>query len=258
MTAERFSSGGYRLGDPVSAGGYTTYVARVALDDGTGVNVPLPAALGGSGGLKVDIVGGSSAGTEYVEDAAAAANPAGGALILIRRDTLSASEVSADGDNIAAKATSKGQLHVRALDVEALLPAALAANGGLKVEGVAGGVAQPVSGTFWQATQPVSGPQTNAEFLAALRSTAAFTSVNSGTSSVTILASNANRKGAIIVNTDANILYIDLTGGTAATTRYASALATGDEYEVPFGITGTITGIWAADGAGAALVTEAS
>jgi hypothetical protein len=39
----------------------------------------------------------------------------------------------------------------------AQLPAALAAGGGLKVEGVAGGVAVPVSGTFWQATQPVSG-----------------------------------------------------------------------------------------------------
>lgn len=37
------------------------------------------------------------------------------------------------------------------------LPTVLAANGGIKVEGVAGGVAQPVSGTFWQATQPVSG-----------------------------------------------------------------------------------------------------
>lgn len=36
------------------------------------------------------------------------------------------------------------------------LPAALAAGGGLKVEGVAGGVAVPVSGTFYQATQPVS------------------------------------------------------------------------------------------------------
>lgn len=38
----------------------------------------------------------------------------------------------------------------------AQLPTALAAGGGIKVEGVAGGVAQPVSGTFWQATQPVS------------------------------------------------------------------------------------------------------
>lgn len=36
------------------------------------------------------------------------------------------------------------------------LPAALAANGGLKIEGVAGGVAVPVSGTFFQGTQPVS------------------------------------------------------------------------------------------------------
>lgn len=38
------------------------------------------------------------------------------------------------------------------------LPVALAAGGGIKVEGVAGGVAQPVSGTFFQATQPVSVP----------------------------------------------------------------------------------------------------
>ncbi len=38
----------------------------------------------------------------------------------------------------------------------ALLPTSLAAGGGLKVEGVAGGVAQPVSGTFFQTTQPVS------------------------------------------------------------------------------------------------------
>ena len=42
----------------------------------------------------------------------------------------------------------------------AQLPTALAASGGIKVEGVAGGVAQPVSGTFWQATQPVSGTVT--------------------------------------------------------------------------------------------------
>lgn len=104
----------------------------------------------------------------------------------------------------------------------------------------------------------VSGPMTSAEFLANLRSTAAFTSVNSTNASTNILAANANRKGAVIVNTDANILYLDLSGGTAATTRYAAALSTGEEYEVPFGVTGLITGIWAADGSGAALVTEFS
>lgn len=102
------------------------------------------------------------------------------------------------------------------------------------------------------------GAMTSAQFLANLRSTAAFTSVNSGIASVTILAANANRKGAAIVNTDANILYLDLTGGTAATTRYGKALASGEQYEVPFGLTGLITGIWSADGAGAALVTEFS
>jgi hypothetical protein len=36
------------------------------------------------------------------------------------------------------------------------LPAALAANGGLKIEGVASGTAVPVSGSFFQGTQPVS------------------------------------------------------------------------------------------------------
>jgi hypothetical protein len=88
--------------------------------------------------------------------------------------------------------------------------------------------------------------------------TAAFTSVNSANASTNILALNAARKGAVIVNTAANILYLDLTGGTAAVTRYAAALATGEEYQVPFGYSGLITGIWAADGAGAALVTEFS
>src|SRR5262245_58996927 len=50
----------------------------------------------------------------YAEDAAAASDPTGHMLIAVRRDTLSTSEVSADGDNIALKATNKGKLHVAA------------------------------------------------------------------------------------------------------------------------------------------------
>lgn len=46
------------------------------------------------------------------EDAASTADPVGPMLIGVRRDTLSASEVSADGDNIAIKADSRGALHV--------------------------------------------------------------------------------------------------------------------------------------------------
>jgi len=62
--------------------------------------------LNGGGG------GGGGTVTEYTEDAAAAANPVGPMTMLRRKDTLSASEVSADGDNIAANGTSKGEQYV--------------------------------------------------------------------------------------------------------------------------------------------------
>lgn len=86
------------------------------------------------------------------------------------------------------------------------------------------------------------------------------TSVNSGVASVTILAANAARKGAMFKNTDANILYLDLSGGTASATSYSVDIAPGGFYELPSSplYTGLITGIWAADGSGAALVTEFS
>lgn len=87
-------------------------------------------------------------------------------------------------------------------------------------------------------------------------STGTKSAVASGITSVTILASNANRKGATVTNTDANALYLDLSGGTASSTSFSVAVATNGYYEIPFGFTGLITGIWAADGAGSALVTE--
>ncbi len=68
-----------------------------------------PLRVNSTGALHVT---GGGGGTEYTEDVAAAADPSGQILMAVRRDTLSASEVSADGDNIALKATSKGHLHV--------------------------------------------------------------------------------------------------------------------------------------------------
>lgn len=88
--------------------------------------------------------------------------------------------------------------------------------------------------------------------------TSTFASVASGITSVTLLAANPNRNGAVIVNTDANILYVDTSGGTASASRYSHALATGGTLEVPARYTGIITGVWAVDGTGAALVTEYS
>lgn len=66
-----------------------------------------------STGTVVDTFGG---GTQYTEDAAAAANPVGNMQIARRKDTLSAVEVSADGDNIAVNATSKGEVYVKQTD----------------------------------------------------------------------------------------------------------------------------------------------
>jgi hypothetical protein len=70
-----------------------------------------PLSMDTTGALRVT---GGGGGTQYTEDAAAASDPVGNMLMAVRRDTLSASEVSADGDNIALKATNKGKLHVAA------------------------------------------------------------------------------------------------------------------------------------------------
>lgn len=80
--------------------------------------------------------------------------------------------------------------------------------------------------------------------------------VASATGSTTILLANAARKGATITNTDANALYLDLSGGTASSTNFSVSIAANGYYEVPFGYAGLITGAWAADGSGSALVTE--
>ncbi len=71
--------------------------------------------------VQVDCITGCSGGTAYTEDAAAAADPVGLAVVSRRRDTLSTSEVSADGDNIALLSNNKGQLHVIGTATDALL-----------------------------------------------------------------------------------------------------------------------------------------
>lgn len=59
--------------------------------------------------------GGGGAGTQYTEDAVSAADPVGTAVALRRRDAL-VSEVSADGDVVAANGTGKGELYVKHAD----------------------------------------------------------------------------------------------------------------------------------------------
>lgn len=54
-------------------------------------------------------------GTQYTEDAAAAANPVGTALNLVRDDARAGGITSADGDNIAARGADDGSLYVKTL-----------------------------------------------------------------------------------------------------------------------------------------------
>lgn len=80
--------------------------------------------------------------------------------------------------------------------------------------------------------------------------------VSGSASSVTILAANASRKGAVIANDSTAILYLLLSDDTASTTKYTFKLLQDDSVTLePGDYTGKIVGIWAS-ATGAARVTE--
>lgn len=98
------------------------------------------------------------------------------------------------------------------------------------------------------------------ETLMARPATATRTSVASVTTAggVTILASNANRKGATITNTDANALYLMFAAaGSVASTDFDVKLLTDETLYIDReGYTGIVSGVWAGDGSGHAKVSE--
>lgn len=75
-------------------------------------NRQLKVTLFDSGGSELAVGG----GTQYTEDAAAAANPIGNALNLIRDDARGGSLTTTDGDNVAARGTNAGELYVKHTD----------------------------------------------------------------------------------------------------------------------------------------------
>lgn len=76
-----------------------------------------------SAGAFVDSFGG---GTQYTEDAAAAANPVGSALIVIREDGRAGSLTTTDGDNVALRGNNLGELYVKHTDAIAVTSATFA------------------------------------------------------------------------------------------------------------------------------------
>jgi hypothetical protein len=95
----------------------TNYIGKVRLTDGTtdgevvplaGYNAQAVAIVDGSGN-QITTFGG---GTQYTEDAAAAADPVGTAPILVRADTP-ATVTSTDGDNVAQRGTNYGAAYTQ-------------------------------------------------------------------------------------------------------------------------------------------------
>lgn len=73
----------------------------------------------------------------------------------------------------------------------------------------------------------------------------------------TILAANADRRGAAVYNSSSATLYLLCASGTASSTNFTVAIVPNGYFEVPAGYTGILKGIWASDpGDGLAHVTE--
>lgn len=70
------------------------------------------------------------------------------------------------------------------------------------------------------------------------------TTVASSITNVTILAANPNRLGATVYNDSTSIFYLKL-GATASTTSYTVQMGSKTYYELPYGWTGQIDGVWA-------------
>lgn len=106
---------------------------------------------------------------------------------------------------------------------------------------------------YWDTPMPLSNP-VNVSIAPVTSSNVTASTVNSATTNTSLLASNANRKGATIWNNSTATLNLEL-GATASTNDYTAQLAPGGYYEVPYGYTGAISGVWSAAN-GNALVRE--
>lgn len=102
---------------PVSLTSGNNVIGQIKITDGTDVadvldlanSNPVAVAIVDGAGDQITSFGG---GTQYTEDAAAAANPVGNATILVRSDTPSAL-VSNDGDNVAQRGTNYGAAYTQ-------------------------------------------------------------------------------------------------------------------------------------------------
>lgn len=105
------------------------------LQDGSG-NAITSATRGSERAISMQLVDGSGnqittfgGGTQYTEDAAAAADPVGNAVILVRKDTP-ATIASTDGDNVAQRGTNYGAAYVQVVTSSGSLVDSFGGSGG--------------------------------------------------------------------------------------------------------------------------------
>lgn len=89
-----------------------------------------------------------------------------------------------------------------------------------------------------------------------LSATATKANISGSVTTVTLIASNTARLGATVFNDSTSAMYVNL-GSSASTSAFVVKLASMSYWEVPFGYTGAINGIWDT-AAGAARVCEMS
>lgn len=223
---------------------------QVALNDGAGV--ALTSTLnGGKQSLDVNITSASTTGavvdgTPFVADVDLE-TPIGGVF----NDSIAA---LTSGDSGGIRSTANRGLHVNLRNAAG---AAIGVSGAaLIVDGSA--VTQPVSA----ASLPLPTGAATEATLAALNgksspATAALSSVAASVTTVSILASNAARKGFVLVNDSASIVYVAF-AATATATAFTYMLKANSVVESPNWVyTGAISGIWVS-AVGSLRVTELS
>jgi hypothetical protein len=112
---------------------------------------------------------------------------------------------------------------------------------------------QAVTGTFFQATQPVSIAGT-VSTTSAVATTGTLSSVAASAASTTVLASNAGRRGFSIFNDSTAICKIAFSA-TASAIAFTLLLQPNSFFESSILYTGVVSGIWTS-AAGSARVTE--
>lgn len=129
-------------------GGSLTVDGTVTADLGATDNAVLDAIAASTAAIETAVEGtltvtGGGGGTEYTEDAAAAANPVGNALLMVREDARAGSLTTTDGDNVALRGNNKGEAYVKTTDSDALLTTIDADTGNIstKIDTLAGAVA---------------------------------------------------------------------------------------------------------------------